>query len=168
MPTSDTQRALTHLFSELVNGATDDGSAFILNSGDRGLLDSLDTVSHSEASSTVSGGASLAAHATHVAYGLGLMNRWAREGGNPFADARWDEAWKVGVVSSQEWDAIRAELRNEAQRWLQSLASSREVTSAELTGMIASVAHLAYHMGAMRQISKNARGPKEGTFKQAT
>jgi hypothetical protein len=34
----------------------------------------------------------------------------------------------------------------------------------ELTGMIASIAHFAYHLGAIRQIAKDARGPKEGTF----
>jgi hypothetical protein len=34
----------------------------------------------------------------------------------------------------------------------------------ELTGMIASIAHLAYHLGAIRQISKAVRGPKDGTF----
>jgi hypothetical protein len=33
-----------------------------------------------------------------------------------------------------------------------------------LSGMIASIAHLAYHLGAIRQINKLARGPKEGTF----
>lgn len=30
--------------------------------------------------------------------------------------------------------------------------------------MVASVAHFAYHLGAMRQINKDARGPREGTF----
>jgi hypothetical protein len=30
--------------------------------------------------------------------------------------------------------------------------------------MIGSVAHLAYHLGAIRQIDKSTRGPKEGTF----
>jgi hypothetical protein len=34
----------------------------------------------------------------------------------------------------------------------------------ELTGLLASVAHLAYHLGAIRQIDKATRGPKEGTF----
>jgi hypothetical protein len=29
--------------------------------------------------------------------------------------------------------------------------------------MVASVAHLAYHLGAIRQIDKSTRGPKEGT-----
>jgi hypothetical protein len=35
----------------------------------------------------------------------------------------------------------------------------------ELSGMIASIAHLAYHLGAIRQIDKQTRGPKEGTFR---
>ena len=77
MPTLDTQQALARLFSELVHGGekTDLGNAFILNSGDLGLLRSLDAVSFSDASCSMNGGASLAAHATHVAYGISLMNR---------------------------------------------------------------------------------------------
>ncbi len=164
MQPADTQLSLVHLFSELVHGASNDGAAFILNSGDVGLLRSLDAVSPSEASRRVDGGASLAAHATHVAFGLTLMNRWARDGGDPFADAMWDDAWKTSDVSAREWDGIRSKLNEESATWLRALGTPRDVTSLELSGMIASVAHLAYHLGAMRQISTSARGPKEGMF----
>jgi len=95
---------------------------------------------------------------------LSLKNRWAREGGNPFADAKWDEAWKTSVVSEREWSEIRAGLRDESHQWLQALGSPRDVATVELSGMIASIAHLAYHLGAMRQIASSARGPTEGTF----
>lgn len=37
-------------------------------------------------------------------YGLSLMNEWARKGGNPFADARWDETWKISMVPSRATD----------------------------------------------------------------
>jgi hypothetical protein len=37
------------------------------------------------------------------------------------------------------------------------------VQDIELRGMIASIAHLAYHLGAIRQIAAAARGPREGT-----
>ena len=92
------------------------------------------------------------------------MNRWAKEGGNPFADAKWDEAWKTSGVTATEWDAIRDGLRHETADWLQVLKTPREVAEVDLSGIIASIAHLAYHLGAMRQINKDARGPKEGTF----
>ena len=164
MPTEETHHALARLFSELVLGAGDHGNSFILNSSDRGLLRSLDGLSAVEASDSVSGGATVAAHATHLAYGLSLMNRWATDGGNPFADAAWDDAWKISGVNQQEWTAIRHTLRSEADRWLATLASPREASAVELQGMISSIAHVAYHLGAIRQIARSARGPKEGTF----
>ena len=101
-PIRSSRHAGECLFSELADGgAAAGGGAFILNSGDVGLLQSLDGLSASEASravNAVNDGATIAAH--------------------------------VG-----------------------------------LTGMVASVAHLAYHLGAIRQINKDARGPKEGTFR---
>jgi hypothetical protein len=164
MRTTEVGPVLARLFSELVDGAAADGGAFILNSGDPGLLRSLDELSATDASRSVNDGATIAAHAQHVRYGLSLMNRWASEGGNPFADAKWDEAWKTSAVDAARWDEIRNGLRDETHRWVQALTSPREVAEVELSGMAASVAHLAYHLGAIRQINKHARGPKEGTY----
>src|SRR5215831_14201480 len=111
MLTPDIARILTRLFSELVDGANDPGGAFMLNSGDAGLLRSLDKLSASDASHAVNGGATIAAHAQHLRYGLSLMNRWAKEGGNPFADAKWEEAWTISAVDAAAWDEIRNGLR---------------------------------------------------------
>ena len=164
MYTTETSRALSRLFSELVDGTSGRGNAFILNTGDIGLLRSLEKLTAADASTSFNQGATIAAHAQHVRYGLSLMNRWAKEGGNPFADAKWDEAWKISAVDAASWDEIRTGLRDETQRWLAILQSPRERADIELTGVISSVAHLAYHLGAIRQISKSVRGPKEGTF----
>jgi len=163
MRTTDMSPVLTRLFSELVDGASDTG-AVVLNSGDVGLLRSLDKLSAADASRSVNDGATIAAHAQHLRYGLSLMNRWATEGGNPFADAKWDEAWKTFDVDASEWETIRNGLREETHRWLQALGLAREVTDVELAGLIGSIAHLAYHLGAIRQINQRTRGPKEGTF----
>src|SRR5215467_1223550 len=153
MLTPDIARMLTRLFAELVDGANDPGGAFMLNSGDAGLLRSLDTLSAADASRSVNDGATIAAHAQHLRYGLSLMNRWAAEGGNPFADAKWDEAWKTAAVDDDEWTAIRNGLRHETHRWLQVLGAPRTANEIEFTGIISSVVHLAYHVGAIRQIN---------------
>ncbi|HTL45420.1 MAG TPA: hypothetical protein VL262_13845 [Vicinamibacterales bacterium] len=163
MLTKEISPALARVFSELTVGTTPPGG-YVLNRGDVGLLRSLDARSASDASKNVNGGATIAAHAQHLRYGLSLFNRWAAEGGNPFADATWDAAWKTSTVTEPEWQEIRDALRREAQQWLDALASPREVTDLELTGLVASVAHLAYHLGAIRQIDKGTRGPTEGTF----
>src|SRR6187401_2123646 len=156
MQTKDLGTSLGLLFSELTDGTRDKGKAFILNTGDAGLLKSLDKLSAADASRSVNEGATIAAHAQHVRYGLSLMNRWGREGGNPFADARWDEAWKVSTVDAGAWREIREGLRDEAHRWLDFLKTPRQVIDIELAGMIGSIAHLAYHLGAIRQIARSS------------
>jgi hypothetical protein len=162
--TTSVAPALTRLFAELVEGQTGRFGGFVLNTGDIGLLRSLDTLSAADASRSVNDGATIAAHAQHLRYGLSLMNRWASDVGNPFADAKWDEAWTISRVDDAAWEEIRNGLREETQSWLRALRSARSVEDVELTGMIASIAHLAYHIGAIRQISKDVRGPREGTF----
>lgn len=164
MHTSDTARTLSHLFAELVDGVTSSQGGFMLNTGDIGLLRSLDTLPAADASRSANDGATIAAHAQHVRYGLSLMNQWATEGGNPFADAKWDEAWKISAVDDAQWDEIRRGLRSESHQWLEVLKTPREIGGMEFTGLVSSIGHLAYHFGAIRQIAKAARGPKEGAF----
>jgi hypothetical protein len=163
MRTDELTRTLTRLFSELTEGTHPRGG-FILNTGDAGLLRSLDKLSAADASQSSNGGATIAAHAQHLRFGLSLMNEWAASGGNPFADAKWDEAWKIAKVDDAQWREIREGLRGEIQRWQQALGTPRETADIELMGMVGSIAHLAYHLGAIRQIDKDARGPKDGTF----
>ena len=163
MLTREISPALARVFSELTVGTTPPGG-YVLNRGDVGLFGSLDRLSASDASKNVNGGATIAAHAQHLRYGLSLFNRWAAEGGNPFADATWDAAWKISTVDATAWAEIRDGLRDESRRWLQVLRTPRALTEVELSGLVASVAHLAYHLGAIRQIDKATRGPREGTF----
>jgi hypothetical protein len=159
MNTAQLSSSLATLFAELTDGAPRDG-AYILNTGDAGLLGSLDKLSARDASGSSREGATIAAHVDHLRYGISLMNRWAA-GENPFKDADWAAAWRTTAVSDVEWQSLRAALRAEVTRWRAVLAKPREVNETELNGMIGSVAHLAYHLGAIRQIDKAARGPRE-------
>ena len=164
MNTGGIAASLARLFAELLDGTAGFDGGYIVNTGDIGLEKSLDKLSAADASRSTNDGATIAAHVQHERYGLSLMNRWAAQGGNPFADAKWDEAWKVREVDAKGWDEIRHGFRDETHRWLEVLRTPREVSDTELNGMIASIAHFAYHMGAIRQIHTQARGPKEGTF----
>lgn len=150
-------RTLETLFAELVDGASRP-DAYMLNRGDVGLLRSLDRLSAAAASQTPAGGSSVAAHADHLRYGLSLMNRWAA-GEDPFGDADYSLSWRKTTVTDAEWARLRAALGDEAHRWLATLGTPREVSDVELNGMVGSVAHLAYHLGAIRQIARTARGP---------
>jgi hypothetical protein len=160
MRTDDLTRILDNLFGELMHGVSGAGG-FMLNVGDRGLLRSLERVTAADASALTRTGSSIAAHVHHVTYGLSLLNRWSRVE-NPFADADWAASWKKTSVTESEWEALRIQLRDEGAKWLTVLRTPREVQDLELSGMIGSLAHRAYHVGAIRQINSSARGPAEG------
>ena len=159
MRTDQLTGILENLFGELMHGVSGRGG-FMLNARDRGLLRSLERVPASEASAPTRTGSTIASHVAHVVYGFSLLNRWS-QGENPFGNADWAAAWKKTKVTESEWEALRIELRDQAAQWLIVLRTPREVQDVELSGMIGSIAHLAYHVGAIRQISVNARGPAE-------
>ncbi len=160
MRTDQLTGILDNLFGELMHGVSGKGG-FMLNVGDRGLLRSLERLPASEASALTRTGSSIAAHVAHLGYGLSLLNRWSR-GENPFTSADWSASWRQTTVTESEWEALRIQLRDEGAKWLTVLRTPREVADIELSGMIGSIAHLAYHMGAIRQINPGARGPAEG------
>jgi hypothetical protein len=150
---------LATLMGELVDGPPGP-AAYMLNRGDTGLLRSLDMLTARDASAAVPGGATVAAHVDHVRYGLSLMNRWSA-GENPFESADWSASWRKTSVTDAEWQELRAALRSEAHRWIDALRAPREVSAVEMNGIVGSIAHLAYHLGAIRQINRLARGPVE-------
>jgi hypothetical protein len=147
------------LLRELMDGAATD-VAWVLNPGDRGLLASLDALSADAASARPGGRSSIAAHVDHVRYGLELLNRWARGDENAFATADYGASWRRQQVSSAEWGSVRAALASEAHAWQTALAAPRDWGSVTLTGVPASIVHLAYHVGAIRQIDAAASGPR--------
>lgn len=160
MNTADYAETLSVLMRELVDGSPDpNAGTYMLNRGDHGLLASLDQLSAPAASAAIDGGGSIAAHADHIRYGLALLNRWARGEVEPWKGADWTQSWKKPVVSEAEWRELRAGLRRETHDWIDALATPREMSGAPLKWVTGSVAHLAYHLGAIRQIDRAARGP---------
>lgn len=152
--------AVATLLGELTNGAAAQGG-WVLNRGDPGLLASLDRVTPDEASWVPpTGTSSVASHAEHLRYGLSLLNR-ASAGENPFAEADWSAAWRTTHVSEEEWSRLRADLAEEARKWLDGHQPLLDLGELQLTGVLASAAHMAYHLGAIRQIIPAARGPRE-------
>ena len=151
---------LPALFSELVNGSADPSiGTFMLNRGDRGLLHSLDQISAATASTTPTGGASIAAHTDHLRYGLELLNRWAGGEPSPWKTADWTASWRKQVVTDDEWRRLRDDLRHETEAWQRSLGTITGLPDTAAKWVAGSVAHLAYHLGAIRQIDRATRGP---------
>ena len=156
--TTQIRRILRALFGELVEGAPPD-AAYVLNPSDPGLIRSLDKLSAEDASRIPPGRtSSVAAHVDHLRYGLELLNRW-NDGADPFAEADYSASWGRTAVQDADWVRLRAELRIQADTWSRALQDTRPLDDITLTGIVASVVHLAYHLGAIRQIAPQLAGP---------
>jgi hypothetical protein len=152
-------RALQTILSELVNGPPQD-ACFVLNPGDPGLLNSLDRLSAADASRlSPEGGASIAAHVDHVCYGFEVLNRWLGGQEDAFEKADYTQSWKRTAVSDAGWTQLRARLAAEVRQWTEILAHVDAAQQLHVTGAIAIITHLAYHLGAIRQINRSIRGP---------
>ena len=150
--------ALRNLLTELAVGPPGK-SAYVLNPGDRGLLESLSALSAAQASARPQGRSSIASHVHHLHYGFTLANRRAR-GEDPYADANWSESWRRQEVDEAEWSRLLKALGDEIKQWREAM-EPREWDPVVLTGTIASIAHLAYHLGAIRQLNAATAGPRE-------
>ena len=103
------------------------------------------------------GRATMAAHAEHVRYYLSLANR-ALRGENPYATADWKQSWAVQSVDEAAWQRLRDSLRDEYLRLREVTASPAGWSEhdAALTGVLATIAHTAYHLGAIRQMMRRS------------
>ena len=158
MNTTDLTGPLTTLMRELVDGTAPTGG-YMLNRGDKGLFAGLEKISASDASVIISGGSSIAAHVDHVLFYFALNNRWAAGERNPWKGADWKVSWTRTSVTPESWTKLRNDFEIETRRWLDAVGQSRDVTEAELTSIIASIVHLAYHIGSIRQMNRATGGP---------
>ena len=151
-PDSFFQRALAQLLVEIFDGPPGD-EAYVLNPGDHGLLRQLDTIDASAASQRpASGKPPIAAHVDHLHYGLVLLNRWAGGEENPWANADFNASWRRTSVTDEEWRALRQGLRMEAARWRIVVDERTSWDAMSAAAALATVAHTAYHLGAVRQV----------------
>lgn len=152
-------QALQKILAELVDGPPPD-FCFVLNPKDPGLMRSIARLSAIEASRlSPEGGASIAAHVDHVRYGFEVLNRWVGGEEDAFDKADYSQSWKRTTVSDAEWPQLQTRLADEIRRWTQVLPHVDSTQQLHVTGSIAIITHLAYHLGAIRQINRSIRGP---------
>ena len=151
------QRAVSKLLVEVFNGPPGD-EAYILNPGDPGLHQQLETISAATASEQpIPGKPSIASHVDHVHYGLSLLTRWLAGEENPWADADWNASWRRNAVTDDQWGILRQNLREKADTWQNAVSRRTEWDDLNAAGALSTIAHTAYHLGSIRQIRAAAR-----------
>ena len=151
LPRDVVMKAVEAILTEAYEGPPDpSGTWFVNNSADAGFFPTLDALSAEEASRAVRAGAStLAAHAGHMRFSLEVSRRWVSGDRGPFD---WHQSWAVCEVDDATWAELRAGLRQEYHALRRALDEATDFPQPVFTGVIAAVAHAAYHLGAVKQM----------------
>lgn len=148
IPRSTVADQLRAVLEEALHGPEGDW-AYFSDPGSDGLMGTLRSLSGSTAShSSGPGGTTIAAHAHHLSFALEFAAAWIRGDREPRC---WDESWRVGTVDEEEWAELRAKLRRRSQEFMQVVETADLSSDEALGGAMGTLAHLTYHLGAIRQ-----------------
>ncbi|WP_146102800.1 hypothetical protein [Pradoshia eiseniae] len=141
------------LFSETFDGPKGNRSLFTESKPGSGLFGTLDSLRAEEASILV-GGVTIAAHTDHTRYHLWACNQ-TLEGKK--LEFNWDESWEIAAVGEHEWKRIMKDLHLEYRKMTDFINAKQELSSSEVTVVLGALAHAAYHLGAIRQLTKSVK-----------
>lgn len=143
------RRQLEALLREALEGPREAWSYFTDHGASAGLLGTIGERSAGEVNRPGEGGtASVAAHIHHVAFGMEASVAFIRGDRTP---RDWKESWISTPVDEARWREIRERLKEAYQDLLRTLREADLSSDEAFGGALAAVAHVAYHLGAVRQ-----------------
>jgi len=119
-----------------------------------GIRSTLNELTAEQASRRPDGHPSIAAHARHMNFHLRVTGEWIL---GDHSKRDWKTSFEPQTVNEEEWARLKQDLeasRQELARVLESLTPERFAEEGAATG---AVTHLAYHLGAIRQLMHRVR-----------
>jgi len=135
------------VLSEAFEGPRGPWSYFTDSGKDGGLFATLEKLDAGSAS-RVLGRTSVAAHVNHVIFGLNASARWI-EGDR--TTHSWSESWHAGTVDAAAWTRMKERLRTTYHDMRRTMGLYALESQESLAGSVGALAHVAYHLGAIRQ-----------------
>jgi hypothetical protein len=146
---------VTDLLRETFEGGLpDQGTVYLDHSS--GIRNTLAGITAEQASRRLEGHPSVAAHARHMNFHLRATSGWLR-GEQRSLD--WPGSFEPQTVDAGEWAKILRDLEDSRAELLRTLASLSPEKFVEAGAGIGAIAHLAYHLGAIRQLMHRVKGP---------
>ena len=129
---------------------------------DGGLRQTLGGLTAEQASRRIRGRPSIAAHSRHMEFHLRTVSEWI-QGQRHKRD--WPASFEPQTVDETEWLALRERLEYARQEFLHLVSGMSEEHLLEEGAGLGALAHLAYHLGAIRQLLHDVKS--EPAFKPA-
>jgi hypothetical protein len=125
------------------------GSAYL----DRGvgIFATLETLSAKDVSTEIAG-MTIAAHTEHAKFYLDRICEFIN---GRTEKVNWEQSWLIETVNETEWNFLREGMRKSYEGVLRCFAEIETWNQDNIGEAVAIIAHTAYHLGAMRQITKS-------------
>jgi len=146
------EQAVDLLRETYEGGVPGQGTQYLDHSS--GIRSTLSGLTAEQASRRPDGHPSIAAHARHMNFHLRVTSEWIL-GDQSKRD--WPASFEPQTVNEEEWARLKQDLeasRRELVRVLESLTPER---FAEEGAAVGAITHLAYHLGAIRQLMHRVR-----------
>jgi len=143
-------------YREILEGIPEGEPTWVTSGGrEGGLYGTIADLDAGQASRDIAG-SSIAAHTEHLRWAIDLANGYFR-GVEPPLD--WSPSWAVKTVDDAAWRKLQSEVRRAGDELLGHITTKHGWTIPDMVnGALASYAHAAYHLGAIRQMKKIVRG----------
>jgi hypothetical protein len=147
----DYTESLFTLLKETFEGPPPQTASAYLDQG-AGLFQTIESLTAEEASRVVVNGApTIAAHCEHARFYVAVLHQYI-QGSSEKVD--WNQSWLMQTVTASEWEALKKELRQSYETVMGALQSVEGWESRSVGGGMAIIAHTAYHLGAIRQLTR--------------
>ncbi|WP_096189939.1 hypothetical protein [Evansella halocellulosilytica] len=142
--------SLKTMMKEAFEGPSEDGSFYITTRPEAGLFGTLNALSANDASQpSKTSDTPIVSHIYHIYYYLMISN-------SDFTDSPLDyndkDSWKVRKANEKEWHQIKTDLYHEYETFIENVEQVVEWTDEKANTAQQTLAHTAYHLGALRQM----------------
>jgi hypothetical protein len=144
--------SIAYLLHETFEGSPEGQPSAYLDRG-VGLFKTLDELSSEQASRDIAD-MTIAAQTEHAKF---YLDRLCEFISGRTEKVNWEDSWLIETVNEEEWNALRSSVRKAYESALKCIATIDE-WDVRKTGMaIGLIAHTAYHLGAIRQLTKSVK-----------
>ena len=148
IPTAEFTKWFLLLLAETF-GVADTPYGYILDTGQSGLLGTIDALSAEVASAAPTPEqATIASHCRHV---LLLLQYYAAYERGETLEPDWSGSWAIRIVDDAAWQALRHELRTTYDALMARLQARDTWPESGVAASLMLLAHCAYHVGEIRQ-----------------
>jgi len=115
---------------------------------DSGILNTLRSRTAKEVSQELGRHPSVAAHVRHMMFHLKVASEWIK---GDHGKRDWKGSFLPQTVTEEEWDLLLAAFEEAKEEYLKVIRALPEEKQVSESGAMGVIAHLAYHLGAIRQ-----------------